>query len=303
MPKNEFLPFGTAANANVLTNADYQALPARSGGFSSGVAKSEELNKAWRQGTVMAAAVGQFIADKTGQDVLDDGNVPALQAGLQAAMIAQTPGRLLNVQVITTSGVYIPVAGTKFVIVEAIGAGGGGGGCPATSTGQISYGNGGTSGTYGKSIFRTGFSGVPVLIGAAGSAALGATGGAGGSTSFGSLLICPGGAGGGARGPVAPPIGLGGAAASGSPATGANIVSVGGSPGEAGFAVSTVIVVSGLGGNSFFGGPTARNVVGASPAAAYNYGAGGTGAFTGELTSAIAGGVGGKGVVIVWEYA
>lgn len=42
MAKNEFLPFGTAANANVLPNADYQALPARVAGFSGGVAKSEE---------------------------------------------------------------------------------------------------------------------------------------------------------------------------------------------------------------------------------------------------------------------
>ncbi|UNK26345.1 hypothetical protein MNO11_15990 [Serratia plymuthica] len=29
MAKNEFLPFGTAANTKVLPNADYQALPAR----------------------------------------------------------------------------------------------------------------------------------------------------------------------------------------------------------------------------------------------------------------------------------
>ncbi|CAI1505516.1 Uncharacterised protein [Serratia quinivorans] len=29
MAKNEFLPFGTVANANVLLNADYQELPVR----------------------------------------------------------------------------------------------------------------------------------------------------------------------------------------------------------------------------------------------------------------------------------
>ncbi|BEO27649.1 MAG: hypothetical protein E7J62_20640 [Serratia marcescens] len=86
MTKNEFLPFGTAANANVLPNADYQALPARSAGFSPGVAKSEELNTVWRQGSTMAAVLGQFIADKTGQDVLDDGDVNGLLDKLKVAM-------------------------------------------------------------------------------------------------------------------------------------------------------------------------------------------------------------------------
>ncbi|MEN4050286.1 hypothetical protein P9A10_16830 [Serratia marcescens] len=86
MAKNEFLPFGTAANANVLPSADYQALPARSAGFSSGVAKSEELNTVWRQGSTMAAVLGQFIADKTGQDVLDDGNIAGLASQLGGAL-------------------------------------------------------------------------------------------------------------------------------------------------------------------------------------------------------------------------
>jgi len=86
MAKNEFLPFGTAANANVLPNADYQALPARMAGFSGGVAKSEELNTVWRQGSTMAAVLGQFIADKTGQDVLDDGDTAKLTDGLDTAL-------------------------------------------------------------------------------------------------------------------------------------------------------------------------------------------------------------------------
>ena len=91
MAKNEFLPFGTAANDNVLPNADYQALPARSSGFNSGVAKSEQLNTVWRQGSTMAAVLGQFIADKTGRDVLDDGDLATLQANLQEALMNIMP--------------------------------------------------------------------------------------------------------------------------------------------------------------------------------------------------------------------
>lgn len=86
MAKNEFLPFGTGANANVSTNAEYQALPGRTSGFVSGVAKSKEFNKAWRQSSVMASALGQFIADKSGQDVLDNGNVAGLTSQLGDAL-------------------------------------------------------------------------------------------------------------------------------------------------------------------------------------------------------------------------
>ncbi len=90
MAKNEFLPFGTAANANVIPNADYLALPARSSGFSSGVAKSEQLNTVWRQASVIASVVAQFIADNSGQDVLDDGNVTTLKTNLEDALSAIT---------------------------------------------------------------------------------------------------------------------------------------------------------------------------------------------------------------------
>lgn len=91
MAKNEFLPFGTAANANVIPNADYQGLPARTAGFSSGVAKSEQMNTVWRQGSTMAAVLGQFIADKTGQDVIDNGDLATLQANLQEALMNIMP--------------------------------------------------------------------------------------------------------------------------------------------------------------------------------------------------------------------
>ncbi|WP_323859596.1 phage tail protein [Xenorhabdus szentirmaii] len=86
MAKNEFLPFGLADGANVLSNDEYGKLAARTNGFSSGVAKSPELNKAWRQASVIASVVAQFIAETTGSDVLDDGNLATLQNGLLSAL-------------------------------------------------------------------------------------------------------------------------------------------------------------------------------------------------------------------------
>ncbi|MEQ4915967.1 hypothetical protein [Morganella morganii] len=86
MAKNEFLPFGTAEGANVLSNQEYEALAARHNGFNSGVAKSKELNKVWRQASLIASAVAQFIVDTDQADLLDDGNVTTIKSRLVSAM-------------------------------------------------------------------------------------------------------------------------------------------------------------------------------------------------------------------------
>lgn len=86
MPTNDIKPFAAAGGANVLTQAEYLALAALSTGFSSGKASSKEVNKAVRQATFIASALAQFICDKGGNDVLDDGNVAGLVTKLIAAM-------------------------------------------------------------------------------------------------------------------------------------------------------------------------------------------------------------------------
>ncbi|WP_038183097.1 phage tail protein, partial [Xenorhabdus bovienii] len=104
MAKNEFLPFGIADGANVLTNEEYGKLATRTNGFSSGVAKSQELNKVWRQASVITSVVAQFIAETNNQDVLDDGNTAALRAGLLNALRA-TVGSNIPVASQTTAGI------------------------------------------------------------------------------------------------------------------------------------------------------------------------------------------------------
>jgi hypothetical protein len=89
---NEFLPFGIGTGANVLDQADYDGLPARDAGFSSGIARSVELNKVWRQASVIAAIIGQFIADHSGGDALDDGDTATLLGLFEAALAAAIGG-------------------------------------------------------------------------------------------------------------------------------------------------------------------------------------------------------------------
>lgn len=86
MAKNEFLPFGTAEGANVLSNQEYEALAARHNGFNSGVAKSKELNKVWRQASLIASAVAQFIVDTEQKDLLDTGDVADIKSRLASAI-------------------------------------------------------------------------------------------------------------------------------------------------------------------------------------------------------------------------
>ncbi|WP_434462872.1 gp53-like domain-containing protein [Serratia plymuthica] len=104
MAKNEFLPFGTAANANIIPNADYQVLPARTAGFSSGVAKSEQMNTVWRQASTIASVVAQFIVNKSGMDALDNGDTAGLLENLEQAFAAQAKQTLPFTQSLGTSG-------------------------------------------------------------------------------------------------------------------------------------------------------------------------------------------------------
>ncbi|EPO8473001.1 hypothetical protein ACUH6D_001649 [Yersinia enterocolitica] len=129
------------------------------------------------------------------------------QAAAQAN-IGLTPskfsGRLLNTQTFTATGTYTATAGTNFVIVEQIGAGGASGAISATASNQNSITCPGSNGVYAKAKFTSGFNGALVSIGAGGQPRLG-NGFDGGNTSFGSLLVCPGGTGSLVGNPTIPP--------------------------------------------------------------------------------------------------
>ena len=96
MAVNNFKPFGIGASANVTTQADYEALAALSTGFQAGTASSAQVNKALRQGSVMASVLAQFIANSSGVDVLDNGDVATPLANLLLGLKANTAGSFLQ---------------------------------------------------------------------------------------------------------------------------------------------------------------------------------------------------------------
>lgn len=313
MAKNDFKPFATGAGANVMSQAEWEALAALLTGFQAGKAASAQVNKALRQGTVMASVIGQFIADSTGMDVLDNGNSALVLTNFIKALNSNTVGRLLNVRVITSSGTYTPTPGTKKIRVKIVGGGGGGGGAAAnTSAGTASIAPGGFGGVYGETtlIDATSISSVSVTVGSAGAGVTGASGTDGGTSSFGSYIIAPGGKAGGVASSstsgsaisisVAPSfVGCTGSAV---------LFSIpGGAPGFA-LALGTTEgrqVKGGDGGPSAMGTGGTGLSAGNTPVVGAGYGAGGAGACATYVTGtgAVRGGYGLGGLVIVEEYA
>lgn len=114
MPVNEILPFATDAAANIATQAEYAASATTSKGHLQGVAPSKLFNKAWRQAAFVCAALAQFVAEQSGQDVRDDGNVPGLKSKLMQAIrayAAAPPGAICYFAGTTAPAGYLKANG------------------------------------------------------------------------------------------------------------------------------------------------------------------------------------------------
>lgn len=86
---NDFIPFAVGTSANVITQSAYAALTTiTQNGFSAGIAQSNELNKVWRQSSIMSAVLAQFIVDRSGQNAVDDGTTATLLDDLKASAAA-----------------------------------------------------------------------------------------------------------------------------------------------------------------------------------------------------------------------
>lgn len=84
---NDFIPFAVGGSANVTAQPTYAAnTTLTQNGFQAGIAKSPDLNKVWRQSSIMAAVLAQFIVDQSGQNAVDDGTTATLEANLISAV-------------------------------------------------------------------------------------------------------------------------------------------------------------------------------------------------------------------------
>lgn len=221
--------------------------------------------------------------------------------------VATNVGYRLNQVLYLTAGATFSKATypwLRAVRVKVQGAGGAGGGAAATTT-NYSVGSGGGGGGFAES-FITDIAGlassVTVTVGAGGSATAGGAGGTGGSSSFGALVVAPGGTGGIVKpASVYAPYISGGAG--GVPTAGDFRQKGGGGGTGAGY---SDLGSSGAGGSSQLGGG-ARGVGQGSGTiageAGGNYGGGGGGAYNSTSQSAVAGGAGAPGIVVVELFA
>lgn len=212
---------------------------------------------------------------------------------------------LINVRRFTGNAVYTPTSGTTSVVVEVLGGGGGGGGCATTSASQMSAGGGGGAGSYGRSRFTAGFAGVSITVATGVPAAgTGAPGTPGNASSFGNLLVAPGGLGGQSGAAVSSASITWGSNVT-QPPTGVNIAGGSGEGGGKGFALSPSSATGGNGGASLYGSGSGGSLNGNSGSgnASASSGAGGGGACNIASMDARAGGAGSGGLVVVYEYA
>ncbi|AOK00198.1 hypothetical protein [Burkholderia vietnamiensis] len=114
--QNDFLPFATGPGANVVDQTTYAALSALATGFLSGTALSNQLNKVWRQSSIMSAVVAQFIVAQTGQAAVDDGTTPTLLANFTKAVNAASKQRII----LTDTGSVNAVAAANAVPMTAL---------------------------------------------------------------------------------------------------------------------------------------------------------------------------------------
>lgn len=212
-------------------------------------------------------------------------------------------GRLLNIQVITSTQTYTATTGTQFVDVVLVGGGASGGGSPNPSAGWASAGGGGGAGGTVRKRITTGFNGVTVTIGAGGTApSVGVAGNNGGNSSFGAIMTAGGGIGGGLGTQYNTPQVCSTAAAGGS-ATGGDINIAGGS-GTSGtiFSTTSTSNLSGIGGASMFGFGGGQVGGTTSGGTGTGYGSGGGGGASVNAGGATQGGVGKAGICIIYEY-
>lgn len=223
---------------------------------------------------------------------------------LQTTGALAVNGKLIAIRNLTSGTTYTPTAGTVSIYVEAVGGGGGGGGATFSSP-NMGFGAGGAGGAYAAKWYATvAYKAFTILIGTAGAggANTGATGTAGGDSTFtdnvATTLTAKGGGGGTgqtAGTTTAAPLGGTGNLSTGGDINGygdcgANSVRFSGTTGSSG----------GGGCSPWGGGGRGKNINGAGNFA-FGFGGGGGGASA--VTASQVGGDGSAGMIRVWEFS
>lgn len=255
-------------------------------------------------GSLIPAQWGNSVTEELLNVIAAAGFAPNEAANNQliTAIKAITGGRLINVAVFNTSGIYPRSVGTKAIRIRLVSGGGAGGGATATNASQISAGTGGCSGSYAEGYYTTVPATATVTVGLGGIGVQGTTGGNGGSSSVGSLISVSGGTGGNQLGPTVPPL-TANVNPAGTSITGANIMGIHSAAPPMAFVTSLSVGYSGQGASSLLGAGGASVNGSGNGTNGSGFGSGGGGALCLASSIARAGGNGTNGIVIIEEYS
>lgn len=306
-------PVGTIEITNVsdttvgldIAEADYGDITI---GGSSAAADQWTINSdvvtfAKMQNISTSTLIGRSTAGTGDPEEITIGDGLDLSGGVLSSTL--TGKTLLGITVFTGDGTWTKPAECNAVIVHVIGAGGGGGGA-AGVTSESAAGGGGGGGAHIMTYITGGLSAsetVTVGTGGAGGAAGNNDGSNGGNSSFGSFITAQGGSGGKGMASGTAAAGVeGGAGGLVLGALGTQIYYSVGDNGTPGIRIANTVAISGAGGASAFGSGTSPRVTHGSVPSGNTFGVGGNGGICSNSSTSIAGGNGGPGRVIVYEY-
>lgn len=302
----QFQILSGTATANQMLQSGSSATPAWSTATWPATTTINQILYSSAANTVTGLATAN-----SGVLITSAGGVPSISSTLPSAVVANIPGRLTSFTILTsgTAATYTVPAGITSLLVECLGGGGGGGGIDATTGGGAGAG-GGAGGGYARLWIASPGASYTYTVGAAGAA--GAAGNNAGGNGTASTFVGTGanisasrgnGGGGSATSTVPAVQGTSGAAIA---VTGGDI-NIKGTTGETGYTNNTGgtgVSIGGNGGGTYFGPGALRSLGGATGVAGNaNSGQGGSGACASNNASTFAGGAGGTGIIIVWEFA
>lgn len=86
MPANQIVLFASGTGANTYAPAVWPTKPEVSFGYQVGIADATSVNTALRQTSFVAAMIGQYTADLSGKDTLDNGDIPTFENNFKLAL-------------------------------------------------------------------------------------------------------------------------------------------------------------------------------------------------------------------------